>query len=1191
MYGCVELKAGFLAEPVLVGRERELEELLRCLDSAVEGKGTTVLISGEAGAGKTRFVNEFLRSAKQKREITTLAGWCLSNAAVPYFPFIEAFNAYFSASPNRENAPVSPQQHEAQSKTENTMQISSEESEIRTWLMSPRQIEKTGKLENKHENLSPQAWKDLTFAAVAKALLSISAKKPTILFIDDVHWADSASLALLHYISRAVDSERVLVLATFRSEELSPDAEGHPHPLVETLRLMRREDLFTEIKLPNLDQKTVSALAENMVGGTLTPELAEKLAEESRGNPLFVVESLRMLSEHGSLMQEHGQWRLSVDELSMPTKIKDIILRRVGALKLNQRRVLDLASVIGEKFNVELLGAVLGQDSLEVLETLNSVAQSSSLVVSEGDFYRFDHAKSREALYEEISPPLRKGYHVRIAERLEAGSKDVKELPVNDLAFHFSQAGNKGKAVKYSLAAGKDALARFSNAEAIEHFTYVVQVVGEDPTHADEWTSALEGLGDAFYANSMFKEAAKTFEQLANAGTGVVRLRAFRKAMDTAFFQGDSTYLAELVKQAEEYAGLDRLESARVRMNKARIFLDQHMQARALEDFEEALRVFKEEYSLWDVAWVLTPVGLTYAISGKLEEGLAASLRSIALFDELGDCFWQMDAYAIASTICGFCGLREEKLEMLAKAIEIDEKMKMGEYSKLVQVYGSWSRHSEVAGDLTGALSKSLKALEYSRKMDSDRYLGRVYADLARQYAKLGDLKHAEEYFEKLVKLPQQILSSTATHFVSTKAVFFAGKNQWEESTQYFKKNFEWLKTHPPAQEEALIRVSYAWALKRQGRTEEAKTQLEEIQKLFENAEKKFEHVNMQASFMAPINVKVGQTFDARLDLVNVARTSGVIVKVEDLILPEFRLNSLPAYCSLKNGSVDMKERKISPFKVETIKLTLQPTEEGVFTLNPQVVYVDDLAETKTCKPKPVTITVQSAQPKFEVLPGRVTTGFAELDALLMGGIPENCAVILASPSSDEGALLIKRFLKAGAEAGETTFYLTVDVGSAKTLAEKYPSNFYLFICNPKADAMILQNLPNVYKLKGIENLTEIDIALTKATRKIDPAAVGPKRACIEIVSDALLQHHAVITRKWLNALLPDLKSKGFTILAVVTPQMHPQEEVQAILGLFDGEIRVTEKETANGTEQVLKIKKLCNERYLDGELILTKEK
>jgi hypothetical protein len=91
-------------------------------------------------------------------------------------------------------------------------------------------------------------------------------------------------------------------------------------------------------------------------------------------------------------------------------------------------------------------------------------------------------------------------------------------------------------------------------------------------------------------------------------------------------------------------------------------------------------------------------------------------------------------------------------------------------------------------------------------------------------------------------------------------------------------------------------------------------------------------------------------------------------------------------------------------------------------------------------------------------------------------------------------------------------------------------------------------------------------------------------------VSDALLQHHAVITRKWLSALIPNLKSKGFTTLAIVNPQMHPQEEVQAILGLFEGEIRISEKETARGTEKTLQIRRLQNQKYLENELVLTRE-
>ncbi len=92
-------------------------------------------------------------------------------------------------------------------------------------------------------------------------------------------------------------------------------------------------------------------------------------------------------------------------------------------------------------------------------------------------------------------------------------------------------------------------------------------------------------------------------------------------------------------------------------------------------------------------------------------------------------------------------------------------------------------------------------------------------------------------------------------------------------------------------------------------------------------------------------------------------------------------------------------------------------------------------------------------------------------------------------------------------------------------------------------------------------------------------------------MSDVLLQHHSVITRKWLGRLLPDLKSKGFTTLAVINPDMHPTEEVQAILGLFEGEIKISEKETARGLEKVLRVRKLYNQRYLENELTLTKER
>lgn len=248
------------------------------------------------------------------------------------------------------------------------------------------------------------------------------------------------------------------------------------------------------------------------------------------------------------------------------------------------------------------------------------------------------------------------------------------------------------------------------------------------------------------------------------------------------------------------------------------------------------------------------------------------------------------------------------------------------------------------------------------------------------------------------------------------------------------------------------------------------------------------------------------------------------------------------------------------------------------------------LIESNAYKPPISSSISQKTTVTSEILPGRISSGYEDLDALLLGGIPEKYAVVLTSPSCDEKDLLIKRFLEAGTKFDQTTFYITVDPGELLNLSTEFQSNFFLFICNPRSET-IAPNQPNVFKLKGVENLTEIDIAMTRAFRTLDPLKTGPKRACIEIISDVLLQHHAVITRKWLSGFLVDLKSKGFTILGIINPQMHPPEEVQAILGLFEGEVRVSEKETDHGIEKSLRIRKMYNQRYKENELALTREK
>lgn len=222
-------------------------------------------------------------------------------------------------------------------------------------------------------------------------------------------------------------------------------------------------------------------------------------------------------------------------------------------------------------------------------------------------------------------------------------------------------------------------------------------------------------------------------------------------------------------------------------------------------------------------------------------------------------------------------------------------------------------------------------------------------------------------------------------------------------------------------------------------------------------------------------------------------------------------------------------------------------------------------------------------------LPGRISTGNGGLDDLLFGGIPENYAVVLCSPSCDEQDALVKRFLEVGNENGEATLYVTTNPSEAKNYAEKSHSSFYLVLCNPHVDIM-RRNLSRMFKCNGIENLNEINIAIAGVFRQLDGKSERPRRACIEIISDILLSHHAVQTRKWLDNLLPELKSRGFTTLAVMNPRMHSPEEVQAIVGLFEGEISLYEKESTEGPEKFLRIKKMLNHRYVEHEMPFGRE-
>jgi KaiC/GvpD/RAD55 family RecA-like ATPase len=348
----------------------------------------------------------------------------------------------------------------------------------------------------------------------------------------------------------------------------------------------------------------------------------------------------------------------------------------------------------------------------------------------------------------------------------------------------------------------------------------------------------------------------------------------------------------------------------------------------------------------------------------------------------------------------------------------------------------------------------------------------------------------------------------------------------------------------------------------------------------------KFEGAFVQANLVAlKKEASVCENVQIGFQFANVGKSPALLLGIEGIASEGLEATDEPEIYQLEDSRLNMRGRRLDPLKTEEFKLTMRTFEKGKFEIKPRVIYLDEAGNQMVSEPEPIVMNVSQT-----VFPDRVTTGCVDLDNLLLGGIPEKYSVLLTSPSCDERDILIRRFIEAGAKKGDVTFYVTVDASKVRALAEEHQSNFYVFVCNRRADEMI-KSLPNVFKLKGTENLTEISIALASALKTIEESAKEQKRACIDIISDSLLQHHAVSTRRWLTSIIPELRSKGFVTLAVANPWMHNPEEVQAIMDLFEGEISVYEKETRRGPEKCIKIKKMYDEKYLENELPLRKER
>jgi predicted ATPase/DNA-binding SARP family transcriptional activator/predicted negative regulator of RcsB-dependent stress response len=521
-----------------VAREVELARLQRWAELAQAGHGRVVFITGDAGRGKTALIQEFARRAQEQWDDLIVAGGNC-NAYIgegdPYLPFREILglltgdiNALWAAgSISREHAhrlwdvfplvvsalvetgpdlvntflPAAPLLRRAVAYTAGGI------SDQVVWLSQLQEL--VDQKRAIHDN--PDMQQSALFEQYARVMTSLAHERPLLLILDDLQWADKASLSLLFHLSRRLEGQRILIAGAYRSDEVNLGKQGQRHPLEPLVHELQRT--FGEILIDLAQAEDRQFLDQYLESepNCLSASFRETLYRQTAGHALFTVELLRGMEERGDLVRDQaGCWveGRALDWKILPSRVEAVIAERLARLDSSAREALEIASVEGESFTAEVVARVRGTSEHETVKQISVeldrihrlvyAQEMQHLGVQHRSRFRFQHILYQKYLYESLDSIRRTYLHEAVGTALEDlyGSQ-VEEIAIT-LARHFHEAGIVEKAIGYMLAAGNIARRSSANAEAIVHLNQALEIIkthAETPERMQLELKILESLG------------------------------------------------------------------------------------------------------------------------------------------------------------------------------------------------------------------------------------------------------------------------------------------------------------------------------------------------------------------------------------------------------------------------------------------------------------------------------------------------------------------------------------------------------------------------------------------------------------------------------------------------------------------------------------------------------------------------
>jgi predicted ATPase/KaiC/GvpD/RAD55 family RecA-like ATPase len=1130
-----------------------MDILKASVDRAISDQGGLVFLYGEAGIGKTRLTKE-LRAYARSHGMQILYGRCPSlfrmNGVPPYSPWKGVIRDYLQKS-----TPEQLQRAVGYYPGEIYKIVPEIRQKLITFSESPP--------------LSPEMEHDRLFEAVSQFVENISKETPLVVVFDDLQWADSSSLLLLHYLARGVYRENLLILGAYRDTEVE-----EKHPLSPVLTELNRARLLQSVQLKRISSDEVTEMIKQILGQNDVPrEFCELIYEKTNGNPFFVEEVIASLKEEGVIIREESKYRIrEVSEIRFPKTVRDVLKARLERLDDEYQNVLTLASFIGNDFTFEALRAVTGFEESKLLEIIEKMLKTGLLKCRAArgeDMCSFADVLIRDVLYEEVSPLRRKKLHGIVGCALEKAYAKKRDEHFGELASHFLESGEKEKALGYFLKAGEKASQVYANNEAASYYHSALTLLDWKGDAPQEKTSVLETLGDikslvGDYDSCLkyWNEALLLREQL---GEKEKVARLHRKISNILWiklgetdkakeYQAKALEILQILPESVELASL-RADIAEMYWHTGDMAAGLPLAEKAVEGAQKlmALEVLARSYLIWGkiVGW-----GGDWKKTGESSE---KALR-IALSN--GYVEIAVEEYKHLAGLFALAEEQEKSLEFLQKGYELAKKA--GAISAQTWISNALARKYINIGNTNAALVLNEESVALDRKTGNQHNLSQSLIALGHTYEILGEWNEAEEYLNEALTTAQKLNHIPAIAFAYfCLGRFHSAKEEHAKAREFFEKSVEAAKK--AGIRSGQIDVLY-WAIGASielGELEKAEKQIDVLQMIAQNRKRPLAYANYLRARLFRAQKKWNESIE----------------------FFEKRFQELEAL-NAKRWEVEFYARE---FLYEYARVYVERNQEGdkqkaLNILNQALEILQKMNARKDIEKVKAQIIYLQIGRKVQLEPvSPVPTGYVFLDRLLGGGLPPNFATALTSPPCDERDMLIRNFLETGAKKGEPTFYLTIDPSIASFLPQEFPSNFYLFVCNPQAETVVKSSL-NVFLLKGVVNLTNINIALTLAIRKLGPSQKTPRRICISLVSDVLLQHGPVQTRQWLTELLTQLRSAGFTTLAVIDPQMHQLEQLHAILGLFEGEVNIREGETDKDLARFLKIKRMSSQKYLKEE-------